>query len=426
MRSFVVASTFLVLLLGCSTTPAPCGPEMCSGCCDSNGICQAGDVIDGCGTGGLACNVCVAAVGQVCSNMTCVIPEQDAGTRLGVEVGTGDHTASSVTLTQIAVAAAGLNKPTDLGFNPLRPDELWVVNAGDDSVLIITNASASSRTSERRKDGYAVHFMSTPSSIAFGGSPTTFGRQGTFATCQESRNSYGGAAAPNDFMGPSLWSSDLTIFAKLNPNGLGSHLDMLHASPLCMGIAHEANNSYWAFGGLSNAILKYDFGVDDGIGNDEHGDGEAYQYITGQLKYAPGIPSHLAFRQADQSLFIADTGNGRIVKMDTTTGTRGPRLQSFEPMAAHYRMENAVAADVVSKLSALVEAPSGLELKNDLLYVSDNGNSRISVFTLSGERVNYLDTGLPPGSLAGMAFGPDEKLYIVDMVGNRVLRIDPP
>ncbi len=172
--------------------------------------------------------------------------------------------------------------------------------------------------------------------------------------------------------------------------------------------------------------MKYDFAADNGIGNDEHGDGEAFQYITGQLKYAPGIPSHLAFRQADRSLFIADTGNGRIVRMDTTTGTRGQRLQSFEPMAAHYRMENAVAAELVSKTSALVEAPSGLELKNDLLYVSDNKNSRISVFTLSGERVNYLDTGLPPGSLAGMAFGPDEKLYVVDMVGNRVLRIDPP
>lgn len=424
MRSLLLLAPLIVLQLGCTTT-APCGPDMCSGCCDSNGICQAGTTDDGCGSGGLNCNVCVTAVGQACVDTVCVTLEPDAGITQGVEIGTGDHSAASISLTQIAAPAAGLNRPTDLGFNPLRPDELWVVNSGDDSVVIITNASTDSRSTERRKDGYAVHFMATPTSIAFGAAATTFGRQGTFATCQESRNTYGGAAAPNDFMGPSLWSSDLTIFARLNPNGLGSHLDMLHASPLCMGITHEANNQYWAFGGLSNSVLKYDFGTDDGIGNDDHSDGEAYQYLTGQLKYAPGIPSHLAFRQADRSLFVADTGNNRIVRLDTTTGTQGQVLQSFERMAAHRRMENATAADVVSKASGFLDAPSGLELKNDLLYVADNANSRISVFTLSGERVNYVDTGLPSGSLAGMAFGPDGKLYLVDMVGNRVLRVDP-
>lgn len=426
MRLLTAVSLCLMIVLdGCTTQVTPCGPDICSGCCDSNGICQAGTVVDACGSGGLVCNVCVPAVGQVCSDTVCVTPEPDAGVTLGVEVGTGDHSPSSVSLTEIAGAVRGLNRPTDLDFNPLRPDELWVVNAGDDSVLIVFNASAASRTSERRQDGYALHFMAAPSSIAFGASATTFGRQGTFATCQESRNTYGGAAAPNDFMGPSLWSSDLTIFARLNPNGLGSHLDMLHASPLCMGITHDSNNVYWAFGGLSNSILKYDFGADNGIGNDDHSDGEAYQYITGQLKYAPGIPSHLFFRSEDQSLFIADTGNSRIVKMNTATGTRGQQLSSFEPMDAHYRMENAVLSEVVSKTSLLVQSPSGLEIKDELLYVSDNANSRISVFNLSGERVNYLDTGLPPGSLGGIAFGPDGRLYLVDMLGNRVLRVDP-
>jgi sugar lactone lactonase YvrE len=40
-------------------------------------------------------------------------------------------------------------------------------------------------------------------------------------------------------------------------------------------------------------------------------------------------------------------------------------------------------------------------------------------------QVNYLDTGLPAGSLSGMAFGPDKKLYFVDVLGGRVLRVDP-
>ena len=66
-----------------------------------------------------------------------------------------------------------------------------------------------------------------------------------------------------------------------------------------------------------------------------------------------------------------------------------------------------------------------LEIWNELLYVSDNATSRISAFTLDGMPVNYLDTGLPAGSLGAMAFGPDGKLYLVDMVGSRVLRVDP-
>jgi hypothetical protein len=39
--------------------------------------------------------------------------------------------------------------------------------------------------------------------------------------------------------------------------------------------------------------------------------------------------------------------------------------------------------------------------------------------------VSHLDTGLPSGAFSGLAFGPDGKLYFVDMIGHRVLRIDP-
>ena len=43
---------------------------------------------------------------------------------------------------------------------------------------------------------------------------------------------------------------------------------------------------------------------------------------------------------------------------------------------------------------------------------------------MEGELLNYLDTGLGEGRLSGITFGPDGKLYFVDMVGNQVLRVD--
>lgn len=339
------------------------------------------------------------------------------------ELGVGDHSPNSVVLTPIAAADVGLTTPRDLAFNPLQPDELWIVNFGDDSMVIVHDASTDGRTAERRKDGYALHFMAKPSAIAFGQDATSIGKPGTFATCEESRNTYDDTKPPNDFMGATLWSSDLSVFAALNPNGLGSHLDMLHESPNCVGLAHEKDNVYWAFGGLKNEIVRYDFQKDNGIGNDNHSDGKALHYVTGQLKYSAKIPGHVFFHEPDSLLYIADTGNSRIVTLDTTSGTLGAKVTPKEPMAQDAMMTGATIAEFTS---GTLQAPSGLEIHNEILYVSDNATSRITAFALdTAKPLNYLDTGLPAGSLMGMAFGPDGRLYIVDAVGSQVLRIDP-
>lgn len=340
------------------------------------------------------------------------------------ELGTGDHTPSSVSLVEIATATSKLKTPRDLAFNPRTPDELWVVNLGDESVTIVHGAPDDTRTSEHRKDGYALHFMAKPAALAFGADETTFGLPGTFATCGESRNTYDGQAAPDDFMGPALWSSDLSIFAKKDPNGLGSHLDMLHNSPNCMGIAHQEANVYWTFDGLYGSLSKYDFKKDNGIGNDDHSDGTTYQFILGQVKYAKGVPSHVVYRPEDKMLYVADSGNGRVAKLDTTSGKAGKLLPKSEPQGTYREMTGATIVDVVPSGGAL-QVPSGLKIKNDMIYVTDNATGFIAAYSLDGERLNELDTGLGAGALAGLEFGPDGKIYFVDMKSNRVLRIDP-
>jgi hypothetical protein len=148
------------------------------------------------------------------------------------------------------------------------------------SVVIVHGATGDAPNPERRLDRAAPHFLHRPTSIAFGADATSFGSVGTFGTCGESRNE-NGIEGGEDFMGPVLWSSDLEIFAKKDPAGLGSHLDMLHNSPLCMGIAHETANVYWTMSGKSNAIVKYDFGVDHNVGMDDHSDGASLEYVRG-------------------------------------------------------------------------------------------------------------------------------------------------
>src|SRR5690606_29829533 len=108
---------------------------------------------------------------------------------------------------------------------------------------------------EHRIDGYALHFMEEVSSISFGAK--NFDGDYTFGTCQESANTYNDQYEANYFMGPALWSAHPDVFAMSNPYGLGAHLDMLHESPYCMGIAHEVDNVYWVFDGYNSRLVRY-------------------------------------------------------------------------------------------------------------------------------------------------------------------------
>lgn len=355
-----------------------------------------------------------------------VEPEPDG---VGV-LGHGQHTLSAVNLSVIATADDGLDVPRALDFNPERPGELWVVNRADDSTTIITSAGMAQQTTVHLIDPFALHFMEEVSSIAFG-APMTFG------TCQESRNTYNGQAPANDFTGPSLWPADPTIYARSNPaavraNGgadLGSHLDMLHQSPLCMGIAWEKDNVYWVFEGLTSSILRADFHEDHGPGFDDHSDGEMWRYAEGQVQRVPDVPSHLAYDAATGMLYIADTGNGRVGMLDTRVGMDFQRIRVgvMEPGTRLYRVADGARVQTLGTSEADLEAPSGLELMPDgTVLVSDNATGRIWAYNAAGEVIDWLDTELPEGALMGMTLSPEGDLYFVDAVGDRVLRLQAP
>jgi DNA-binding beta-propeller fold protein YncE len=198
---------------------------------------------------------------------------------------------------------------------------------------------------------------------------------------------------------------------------------MLHATPFCMGIAHERDNVYWTVNGQRGALDRYDFREPHLIGGEDHSDGEITRYVSGQVARVPEIPSHLALDSARGELYVADTGNGRVARLDIDSGVPGADVPVYEPMPVHRLMDGATFEDVVPP--GVLTLPSGVAFADDKLLVTDNATSKLWWFERSGAVLGSLDTGLPPGSLGGVTVGPDGKAYVSDLKLGTAYRVEP-
>lgn len=347
---------------------------------------------------------------------TAVAPCVAAST--GAELGSGDGSPESVTFTEIYGDAKEAQQLVDLAFAEKDPTQLWVLAYGDSTVHIGTGVTETSNGEwQVLRDPAAGHFMYKPPALAMGAD----GYWGTCGDNDDSQNDPRGE--PRYFMGPATFTTDLTVFAT-SPTNLGSHYDMLHNTSFCRGIAHQEANIFWTFNGQFGSIEKYNFNEWHEPGGDDHSDGEIYRYVTGKVKGVEGVSSHLFYDPSDKMLYIADTGNQRIARLDTTTGEEGspvsPRNEILKRSAV---MKNAIIEDVVP--AGTLEQPSGIEVKDGLIYVTDAATSTFYVFDKSGDELRHLETGLPKGSLSGFTFGPDGKIYFTDRNGGKVIRIDP-
>jgi hypothetical protein len=340
----------------------------------------------------------------------------------GVELGTGDGSPASVTFTEVYTAAG--SELVDLAFNAVVPGEIWAISYNDDTIHLGQNAIPGPGTWRGIHDPAAIHFMHKPPAIAWGANEL-------WATCGDNDNAQNDprqANEPNYFMGPALFTSDLAIFAKQNPAvglNLGSHVDMLHSTSFCRGIAHVSENWFWVFNGELGSLDKYNFATPHEPGADDHSDGEIYRYALGQVKGVDGVPSHLAYDPEDKFLYVADSGNKRVVKLDTTSGTLGGLLpRRNEVLAKGGMMDGTDVVPVVAP--GALELPSGIEVHNGLVYVSDTQTGTFYCFDRTGKEVRHLQTGLPAKALAGFAFSPDNKLWFTDRLRGKVIRVDVP
>ena len=331
----------------------------------------------------------------------------------------------------IVDASDGLLEPRDLEFHPGRTNELWVANRGDDSMTIVHNTGLENQTSETREDSNSNHFLEEVSAIAFGAYHPEFDWQ--WGSAQETQNTYCGLGTPNQFMGPTLWPSSLDHYAVENQNNgnglLGSHIDMNHESPDGMGIAHDNGNAYWYFDGYYGELVYYDFQIDHDTGQDDHSDGIVHRYSDVQLTRDAGIPGHMILDKESGILYIADTGASRIlwVNTDDTTIDTVDIMNDpsrLEPLA-EYKRKTGIEWGI---LDTGLNRPSGIALDGDTLFISENGNGKITAYDLSEDGKSASERATVQTSavfIMGLEIGPDGHLYYVDNGQDQVVRIDP-
>jgi hypothetical protein len=324
---------------------------------------------------------------------------------------------------------------TSLSFNAVVDGELWValrqfpsgkpctmtVDTGckalPGAMAVISDATGAAPRAKLKQDGNAWHFMRRPAAMAWGNADY-------FASCGEAlTDNYEDDNTP--YAGPVLWSSDPAVFGVAPTAGQnGTHLDMLHETPYCMGIAHEKDNAFWAFNGNAGSLDRVDFHAPHQIGGEDHSDGEVHRYITGQLLRVPEVPSHLAYDGKRGLVYVADTGHHRVLSVDPSTAEPGEGITVYEELAASGSMDGATVSELVPP--GTLETPSGMALDRDTLYVTDNATGLIYVLDVSGKTQRILDTELPGGALAGVTVGPDQQLYVTNLIDGSVWRVEAP
>lgn len=319
-------------------------------------------------------------------------------------------------ITLIAGTSDNVRDPWDIDFHPTRVNELWILNKGIDqtggSTVTVSNTGMANQSSDFRRDGNAWHFMAFPSALSFS---RENGNWANTAEIQDA-NRRGG-----QFTGPSLWSSDMNIYAKPS-GGNGSHLDMLHGSPYSMGIESDKDNAFWVFDGYNRHICWYDFAQDHGPGNSDHDDGRIRRYVEVQVSRSPGIPSHLVMHRPSGWLYIADPANSRIIRMNTKSGNVKGSLPPLngERLAENVGMEN-VEWNVFKDNN--LKKPAGIEVVGDVLYVSDYETGFIIAYNVtSGQELGRIQTG--KSKIMGLKADSQGRLHFVANGSNEVYRID--
>ncbi|MGV9012519.1 MAG: CARDB domain-containing protein [Flavobacteriales bacterium] len=333
------------------------------------------------------------------------------------------YLSSTPSFNTVGSSSDQVSSPRDLDFHQdLARNELWVINKGTEasggSTVTFFDAGAPDMTHQYKKDGNAWHFMSLPTAIAMSDN-------GNFGISSGVYDANHDGGMP--FSGPSLWSSDMSIYAQPS-GGNGSHLDMLHESPYSQGMASETLNRFWVVDGNLGDIVMYDFEHPHEPGGSDHADAVVHRFDAFTITKDPNnnVVSHCVLDHATDWLYVVDFGGQRVLRLDINSGTVGapPTFGPHEGMAEYETITGATWEPVIT--TGLVK-PAGIEVIGDRLLVSDYATGDVLVYDLNSAppftQVGTIATGAP--GIMGIKVGPDGRLWYVNTTNNEVVRIDP-
>jgi hypothetical protein len=443
-----------------------------------------------------------------------------------VALGLGACSADAGSSVEKVIVGDGLDEPSALASRPGR-DELWVINRGNDSITIVSDPGGKARAVTRR-DAFAEHFVALPSGISFDASG------GSFAVANDSNNEVRDLVfiknpernryfKNNNFMGPALFNSATYGLAGQSKRYLedwpqpgyghdppddtprddcpdeywseevsecqwpreGSHLDMLHGSPLSAGILNDDRNVYFVLDGCGSRtaankcrgdghVVLVDFNRDHQEGNGFHGDGVIRRYIDAPFERVDGVASGIV-RHGD-SIYYADTGPGVVRRLRPGAGRRqvlvgpwhegpashrrsGPGITDWSHVedgpgdgddpavidrwiadAGNRREIAAARGGWIKPMETLgeysyvrgargeavvgpptIEQPSGLAASEESLFVADRATGRVHEISWNGLRPKRVIETGKKG-LSGLAHR-DGSLYVTDVASDGVYRL---
>ena len=205
---------------------------------------------------------------------------------------------------------------------------------------------------------------------------------------------------------------------------------MLHQSPFSIGIAAETDNIYWLFDGFHNTIAKYNFQdphPDHEHGGEDHSDGLIYRYDEINVNRVPGLSSHMVLDHSNGMLYICDTGNQKIIRMDINAGEIGNDLDPYgENIEGYYSM---IGADFETVIDSGLVLPTGIDIYDTFLLVSDYSTGYIHIYDLEPtnqfQLLHKLETNITD-DLMSIKVGPDGTIWLVSTNANKLYQILPP
>ena len=152
-----------------------------------------------------------------------------------------------------------------------------------------------------------------------------------------------------------------------------------------------------------------------------------YRYDEIIVNRVSGLSSHMVLDKDNEHLYVCDTGNQKIVRVNTDAGEISYNLNPYgENLQGYYSMAGAQYQTIIDSGLTL---PTGIDIYENYLIVSDYSNGDIIFYDLDNLGINQelkrLHTNRE-NDVMSIKVGPDGTIWYVGTNTNKLIQIIPP